>query len=365
MLSLLASATATVSSDFHGASPQDISHISKDQSHVSASMVSASTSEGTLETGWNRQIWNDEVISNPSHWSPARTAGWSWRGNRSAFIPTSRFAVVRPLNVDGSTSTGGLPRWDDLPISWVPDKQRWKDAYTMERIFNADSIDNCGTMVRLPKDQTSNCGTCYSQQTLESNGEGISHIANDPLFGYGTCSEQEGLDRIGEATLQIQKDRSFGCGTCYSQETTATNGRREVLPPWSQWVPDRQPLEAATADVITSLPVLNTDLTGSGRRRRHLDKMAAVAALQRVAGERPFVCTWLFCTRRFSRSDELQRHMRTHTGDKRFVCPTCSKRFMRSDHLNKHQRTHRNVVTKELTGRKDVSKGRSTRCPTS
>jgi hypothetical protein len=32
-------------------------------------------------------------------------------------------------------------------------------------------------------------------------------------------------------------------------------------------------------------------------------------------------------------TDELQRHRRTHTGEKRFLCPECNKKFMRSDHL--------------------------------
>ena len=385
MLSLLASATAAVTSDFSGTS-QDIPHVPEGQSHDSITVAAASTSEGRSETGWSGPVWSAEAISNPSHWSPARTSGWNWTGsrspvrtscwnwtgirsptrtsgwnwtgNRSAFVPTSRFAVVHPLNVDRRTTTGAMQCWEnDLPVPpWVQqDRQTWKDQYGMKRrIFSPDSVDNYGRMVRLSKDQLPSRGTCYGQETLDGNGERmIHHIFNNPVLGHGTCIKQETFERTGEAMLQ---DRPFPCGTCYGQEKTATKARQRVLP-WSQWVPDRQPLEAATADVITSFPVFNTDITGSSRRRRHLDKMAAVAALQRVAGERPFACTWLFCTRRFSRSDELQRHMRTHTGDKRFVCPTCSKRFMRSDHLNKHQRTHRNVANKDRTGRK----GRSTR----
>jgi len=332
MLSLLASATAAASTDFPG-TVQDTSHVSERQSHISTSTANSQTPSWPVETGWNLRTWKDEMISNPSHWSPARTVGWSWTANRSAFIPTSRFAVVRPLNVDRNTTAGNLPCWDDLQMTWIADKQRWSDQYSTERIFNSDSLGNYGGTASADKDQLSSCGTCYSQKTMEGSGEGMFQISDDPLFD---------------------------CGTCYSQETTSTHDRYGVLP-WSRWVADRQPLEAATADVITSFPAVGTELTGSGRRRRHLDRMAAVAALRRAAGERPFACTLLFCTRRFSRSDELQRHMRTHTGDKRFVCATCSKRFMRSDHLNKHQRTHRNLVTKEQSGRKDVSKGRSTR----
>lgn len=47
--------------------------------------------------------------------------------------------------------------------------------------------------------------------------------------------------------------------------------------------------------------------------------------------DKPKMQMWLF---------SLQRHRRTHTGEKRFQCPECSKKFMRSDHLSKHIKTH-------------------------
>jgi krueppel-like factor 15 len=59
-----------------------------------------------------------------------------------------------------------------------------------------------------------------------------------------------------------------------------------------------------------------------------------------LAGEKPFQCEWADCGWRFSRSDELARHVRLHTGLKPFVCAACGKAFARSDHLQKHNRVH-------------------------
>lgn len=65
-----------------------------------------------------------------------------------------------------------------------------------------------------------------------------------------------------------------------------------------------------------------------------------------LSGEKPFSCSWDGCDKRFARSDELSRHRRTHTGEKKFVCPVCDRRFMRSDHLTKHARRH--MTTKKI-----------------
>ncbi|XP_037323293.2 early growth response protein 1-like [Pungitius pungitius] len=56
--------------------------------------------------------------------------------------------------------------------------------------------------------------------------------------------------------------------------------------------------------------------------------------------ERPYPCPADGCDRRFSRSDELTRHVRVHTGQRPFQCRICMRSFSRSDHLTTHIRTH-------------------------
>ncbi|XP_054168966.1 zinc finger protein 235-like [Oppia nitens] len=57
-------------------------------------------------------------------------------------------------------------------------------------------------------------------------------------------------------------------------------------------------------------------------------------------GERPFICDHKECGKSFTRNEELTRHRRIHTGVRPYSCTVCTKRFGRKDHLKKHQRTH-------------------------
>ena len=80
-----------------------------------------------------------------------------------------------------------------------------------------------------------------------------------------------------------------------------------------------------------------------GRKLDHnVSKFSNVfVLLRRHTGEKPFKCPWPDCTWKFSRSDELARHKRSHDGIKPYACPVCQKKFARSDHLAKHVKIHR------------------------
>ncbi|XP_022045015.1 early growth response protein 1-like [Acanthochromis polyacanthus] len=117
----------------------------------------------------------------------------------------------------------------------------------------------------------------------------------------------------------------------------AQSGNEPLCPPSS--LPSTLDAHLLSSLLQGAFPIVNINsvhASGAPKVARASRRAPARGALK----VKPFPCSVQGCERRFSRSDELNRHVRIHTGQKPFQCTICARSFSRSDHLTTHTRTH-------------------------
>lgn len=85
---------------------------------------------------------------------------------------------------------------------------------------------------------------------------------------------------------------------------------------------------------------------GPGRAGR---ATPADLALCRPAGEKPYICPYEGCNKRYSNSSDRFKHTRTHYVEKPYSCkmPGCHKRYTDPSSLRKHIKAHGHFVSPE------------------
>lgn len=73
-------------------------------------------------------------------------------------------------------------------------------------------------------------------------------------------------------------------------------------------------------------------------------------------GEKPFICEFEGCGRRFANSSDRKKHSHVHTSDKPYVCKVdgCNKTYTHPSSLRKHMKLHGKIDPTTTTAAKEL-----------
>ncbi|KAL1710673.1 hypothetical protein EV121DRAFT_192394 [Schizophyllum commune] len=115
----------------------------------------------------------------------------------------------------------------------------------------------------------------------------------------------------------------------------------------SEYEPPEEPIASGSRTPARSrTPAGSKTPTRSRAPSRPRTPKAATGAPIIVNGQlvndtkRRYACTYEGCDKAYSKPSRLEEHVRSHTGQRPFVCATCNKSYLRETHLQAHSRSH-------------------------
>uniref|UniRef100_A0A8C0FT82 Early growth response 4 n=1 Tax=Bubo bubo TaxID=30461 RepID=A0A8C0FT82_BUBBB len=177
--------------------------------------------------------------------------------------------------------------------------------------------------------------------TQHQGSQGLFHPLGSKMESVLSVSCQSELGSLAEDAACFGTHLGFGCEPeNFPARGDFADAKIHNLPP-----PLMPEFDASLAQpevlpgLMSSAELLHPHPSPSPKKKTRRTKCSSKCFCPKPH-EKAFACPVENCIRSFARSDELNRHLRIHTGHKPFQCRICLRNFSRSDHLTTHIRTH-------------------------